>query len=224
MFKINPYTQNSIFFRGFKQDLTLARFVVNDIQQLNTVSDTAIELQINKKKAVLKKGDQQGLNEINQLEALKQTIAKKIDMIRDSLNGKYNTFLKYTDALKKKVVKYKVANCGELAALVQAELVKAGRTANLAIMCVRDKMTGEINPDKEHEFVVLNIQDDGLIEDPDSWGENAIVVDPWSGIVEKANNGLYEIMKLFNVDLTKEDVAFEEADMVNMDDNEQVGF
>jgi hypothetical protein len=174
-------------------------------------SDTAIEFQINKKQNCSTE------KELHQLEKQQEIIAARVDQLRKFLKGHYNNFFQYIKKLRKGIEKFQAGNCGEMALLAQAEIIEAGKKANLVYLNVKDKLTGKDLPSKQHTFVLMNLNDDGIVKSPETWDEDAIIVDPWSGIAKRANQGLKAILKLFDIDTKKHEVILNDEDLFDMD-------
>lgn len=75
----------------------------------------------------------------------------------------------------------KVGNCGELAAVaaVEARKIKFGRID----FCSVQYSTNEQN---NHIFLILNKEDGSDINKPETWGDKALILDPWREKVYKA--------------------------------------
>ena len=93
------------------------------------------------------------------------------------------------DAVEKAVKKTGVANCGEQAVLVSRKLDEIGISNRVIQMdiCRNSKdrfVTGG------HTFCLIGASQDMDIKEPKTWGEEAVVVDMWLGIVKKVSEAL----------------------------------
>ena len=93
------------------------------------------------------------------------------------------------DAVEIAVKETGVANCGEQAILVSKKLDKQGIKNKIVQMDVC--MNGNYHyVTGGHTFCLIGTSDDMNVLDPETWGEEAVVVDMWSGIVKKASEAL----------------------------------
>lgn len=79
----------------------------------------------------------------------------------------------YINQIKQNIVQYNIANCGEMAYLVQDELNKKGI----------DNKVIEIGGDKNyqsHVFNVIGMDKNANPSDPSTYGKNAVVIDTWA--------------------------------------------
>ena len=103
---------------------------------------------------------------------------------------------------------YKVANCGEQAFLAQAELLEKGKKADTIHFIIKRKSDGREYQDRQHTFLVLGLEKDASVQDPKTWGQDAVIVDPWSGLVKRAYHGVEVFKEMFEFDKNQEEIVF----------------
>ena len=121
------------------------------------------------------------------------TISFYTDLIyatRDLIHSKKRHGLTKQEATQEAVKETGAANCGEQAVLVSQKLDNKGVKNDIISMnTVRTTpncrfVTGG------HTFCVIDGAEGMSIQDPETWGENAVVVDMWSGTIAKAKEAI----------------------------------
>lgn len=130
-----------------------------------------------------------------------------------------DVFMKSTANLIKK---NKLANCAEMAELIQYNLLKKGVKCHIIRLRVVDKTTGKVlrKDSFQHYFVVLNLNEAAKSEkskfrykDPKSWGNKAVIVDPWNNCgCDFAFNMIQKYERIFKVDKDNEILRFKKKD------------
>ena len=94
------------------------------------------------------------------------------------------------------------ANCGEQATLLQDVFLKNGKEAHLVgIYFYNNNNTSAAEDDViNHGFVVSGLRADADITDPKTWGNEAVVTDPWSNVVLGAREALEYFRMMFGID------------------------
>lgn len=216
MLNLNP----TIPFRGFQEDLKLSEDIVKDIRRMHIQSDTYLDLRIAQREIAAQQGDKRSLKILPKLCKLNQEIYSRTLQFRDALYGKklaneekFQNYDEFASILKKYMVKGKVANCAEQAYLAQAKLKSHNKDSKAIYAHIHDKRTDDYRINGQHVFLVLGLDKNAKISEPKTWGTNAIIVDPWSGLVKRANQGLKTIKDLFIFDSQKEYIVFEDGDL-----------
>ncbi|MEO8401119.1 MAG: hypothetical protein ABI597_04890 [Gammaproteobacteria bacterium] len=109
---------------------------------------------------------------------LEQTLS--IDIDEDETINMFDSDVKITK-------KFSLGNCGESAGLALEFMVDNYPAINAEYYSIKGKATkpGEHNGD--HAFVVIGRADRSDKNDPQTWGDNAYVCDPWANSVYPAN-------------------------------------
>ena len=103
----------------------------------------------------------------------------------------------YIAVTKKSAPMLEVGNCSEQAILAATFLKEQKNINNFALVTavgVQNKEAFDENPIKyaflgnSHVFLVLDLAPDAKINDPATWGKNAVVIDPWGDISGPAIN------------------------------------
>jgi len=141
----------------------------------------------------------------HKVENLADSNAAGIRDVRWQISGKYFNLSEYIDKLKKVISAKKYANCDEQAQIIQFELLKRHQKSHFISMHVRDAESGRNIKFRMHDFSVFGLKKGAEIDNPKTWGNNAVVVDPWSNRVMPANEAIryYETKFGFNPEIHK---------------------
>lgn len=121
------------------------------------------------------------------------TISFYTDLIyatRDLIHSKKRHGLTKQEATQEAVKETGAANCGEQAVLVSQKLDEKGIKNDIISMnTVRSTpnchfVTGG------HTFCVIDGADGMNLQNPETWGENAVIADMWSGTVAKVKEAI----------------------------------
>ena len=102
---------------------------------------------------------------------------KAIDKLRTSLDGVNNYHVR-----REKIKSKSTANCEEYSDLCIAHLIEMKKDRNVRL----EQVTFEEKND-DHMFVVMDRAEGSDINDPSTWGDNAVIVDAWSGLAFPAS-------------------------------------
>lgn len=94
----------------------------------------------------------------------------------------------YIKGLREFIIKYKAANCVEMARVIQYEHLKRGIETHNVCLKIQDINTrNDWDYLRDHVFSLRNLPENADLSNPETWGE-AILVDSWcgSGIVDQA--------------------------------------
>lgn len=164
-----------ISFCGLKENIIYGRQAINDVKsdfpnglRSNTYYDTFEKVKDCRIKSELEKGIDKTRNRVDQ-------------MIRYGYPEK--------DAVEIAVRETGIANCGEQAILVSKRLDNRGINNKIIQMDIcRDGKGHYVTGG--HSFCLVGASPDMNVRSPETWGEDAVVVDMWSGIVKKATEAL----------------------------------
>lgn len=222
---VNFYINNQVnrmTFKGYPQDINLAEQVNREVHQMDLRSPSHIlRRQYDRKVS--------GLNvEANAvkycfLEDLFQKLDRLLDKVRKPLKAMLKRDVPYEDymkAMKEKISKHKVANCGEMAFISQQLLELKGKKTDVVSFNIIEKFSHrERNKGvDDHTVLIMNLREKANVNDPQTWGREAIIVDPWFGIARRANLALRQIKDLMNFNPKMEYIVFEKVnyqDLVN---------
>ena len=112
-----------------------------------------------------------------------------IERTRDRIDDMVRYGYPEKDAVEMVVKETGFANCGEQAILVSKKLDAEGIENKIIQMYICQNgswhyVTGG------HAFCLIGTSDNMAVQDPETWGDEAVVVDMWSGIVQKASEAL----------------------------------
>lgn len=206
--------QYKVPFKGFQEDLSLSQDIVKNLNSMHLQSNTRLVQRIEQREIAAQNGDSRSLKILPKLWDLSYEISDRISQQRDDLyDYKYNDYNDFADTLRKNVSECKAANCAEQAYLAQAELKSHSKDSKVILAHIHDKTTRKHRSNGQHMFLVMGLDKNAKVDEPGTWGQDAIVVDPWSGIVKRANQGLKMIKDLFRFDNQKEYIVFEDGDL-----------
>lgn len=126
----------------------------------------------------------------------------KIYMMRQQYAGAKDKIGFLTSAIKKE----KSANCGECAILLHNKLEQKG----IKSQNVRFNIHNNVDKsNRNHAFTVFGLDKNADISKPHTWGKNAIIVDGWANIAQKAQDGVDYLKQLFALNPKEETCVFE---------------
>lgn len=106
---------------------------------------------------------------------------------------------------KKDGMKY-VGDCGECAQVIQNEFVIKHGKPTVNVVLNANKENGEFC---NHAFNLSNMQEGAKIDDPKTWGEQAIITDLWSGIAKKAQDAITYFNQIFMINPKTDEITYE---------------
>lgn len=122
----------------------------------------------------------------------------------------FRSYVHYLRELKRWFKKTKVANCREMADLACLELALKKISVSPVEANLKDIISGEIIPYTDHCFALINLAPKARIENPKTWGKDAVIVDAWAGMVKRAQEGLNFIKNEIYQIKENQKVVFEE--------------
>lgn len=161
---------------------------------------------------------------LDRLQMLKNAYEEKIDLARIKIfrQGKYASFDEFVDKLKRFVTVTNVADCGEHSIINQYAVLQKGERADSIAVGIIDLKTGKLSSNRHfntHQFTVQNMSKNADINNPQTWGENAVVIDTWAdGLVEKSDVAINKLKNFFKLNPNKENFVFWKYNFVDVDD------
>lgn len=140
----------------------------------------------------------------------KMTISLYTDLIyatRDLIYDKKRHGLSKQEATQEAVRETGAANCGEQAVLVSQKLDEKGIKNDIISMNIRNNANNYFVTGG-HSFCIIDCAEDMNIQNPDTWGEDAVIVDMWSGTIAKVKEAI-EFFETFIKPKETEHVEFE---------------
>lgn len=194
--KIFNSKKQQIYFGNIKSQIRIGEQVLKEIsvEYPNLNSSTKIKLRVfnlnrdtlSKEKAII----------IKNLLDLSNAKAKKINMIRTLYN--FESFDDFMKTLTCLIKKYSVANCGEMARIAQDKLLKKGIMADVVELNINNEVLSH-RPFKDHSFVVTNLASNSHLYHPGTWGNKAVIVDPWLGECNSAKEMMIKFENMFKL-------------------------
>lgn len=96
------------------------------------------------------------------------------------------------------VQKHKVANCGELTDILQAELRQKGYKTEKVNLIIRS-LSATKRQAKDHCFILVNPKKKIDFYNPSTWGSKSIVVDPWLGFVSRKDDAISKYTSFYDL-------------------------
>ncbi|MEW5821200.1 MAG: hypothetical protein AB1782_13490 [Cyanobacteriota bacterium] len=180
---LKAYYLSKPTFKGndsLNKNLEIARETVDYVKSLNLISSTELEL----------KGQLRGEDHEN----YQTSIQNRMFLDRKRRNLPINEFISKTVEMAPLL---HTGNCAEQAIIAAHYLKETKGINNFALIAAIEVSEPEAfkdNPLKygynanNHVFVVMDLAPDAILNDPSTWGKNAVIVDPWGKIVAPANN------------------------------------
>lgn len=159
------------------------------------------------KKQAKRRGD---IEEFNRLEEKKREYSGKIKKMRREIfsHGVISPAEK-TEKLRQYIKENgSFMNCQECADLMLDMLHKKGVVAENLCLITLNSDKNRVNY-AEHVFTIAGLDPKADISNPETWGQNAVIVDGWAGICMKANEGIKYYNNFFNIDSDKHILSFE---------------
>lgn len=189
---IQQNNRKSIQFEGLKENLRLGEKVLKEFKKEFPAirSNTYI-------KAKLLQNEGKKINFSEKLTSIMNKYSLNINEVRKQFDYKrYYTLNQYINDLKIALRTIKHANCGEQADIIQYELLQKGKEAHRIWMKSKTTNKDGCNIFCDHVFTVFDLKKGARVESPKTWGQNAVVVDPWANIVLPAHKAV-EYFKSF---------------------------
>jgi hypothetical protein len=144
-----------------------------------------------------------------------QTLLDELNIIATSFRRRLyeievHSVDEFVEGIAKLCKESRFGNCGEQAVLAAKFLKDKKGVTNFAIVGMDLVEPKELEhyakerrnilkaPWKDHTFLVLGIDPNAELTQPETWGRNAIIVDPWMGLVASVPDGLEQMRKFFS--------------------------
>ena len=196
-------------FKGYTEDIKIAEGTNKKVHQMNLTSSSHILRRLEERMKAPKTEPNFGFAWL--LNYKFEQLHQKLTDIRNKRNILYLDNIPYEDYIQRLLMdlkESKLANCGEMADIAQYLLKKEGietERISMKIMIKRDKLRPGLS---DHTFLIMNIADDADFTNPKTWGNEAILIDPWFGIAKRSHMALKQIYELMNVNNKKETPVF----------------
>lgn len=184
---LNNTKKSNISFGAKPPNYFVADKIMRDIKNKCYFSETLFDCKFSSFPLALKIkiGQQRFFN-------IYRKIREKTSECRYLTNCSISPSNSYQDIIKNSknaINKTRGANCFENALLAQAELLSKGIKADLIMIRGYSKQDKDYANTK-HVFTVINLADNAILSKPKTWGKNALVVDPWLGIIMNAKDAM----------------------------------
>lgn len=93
----------------------------------------------------------------------------------------------FVNKLEELLLENNSINCYEPSEIIKLDLLRKKEKPKLIYLKAREKYTKEI---KQHTFLIFGLKKEAKINNPKTWGQNAVVVDSWSNLVLPAKEAL----------------------------------
>ncbi len=180
-----------------QSNLALSREAVQKVKSYQLVSPTRQVLNGTLEKDVYTKADGYIENLRDEVDIYKDIKAK------DKISALTKRFEDIIDYIEELCLNKGVGNCEEQAFIAAKYLRRKGAKKVAVLTFELPEHLKEKSPNKtfdkfksfgEHNFVVCGLKRSASLQDPKTWGKNAVVVDPWLGIASPAVEGM-ELMR-----------------------------
>lgn len=134
--------------------------------------------------------------------------------LRKILEGNYPTLADYANKTKEVVRTTKAGNCGECSIIIQHELLQQGEKAHNIAFFIRESSTNLYRKNHDHIFTVFGLKKGAELINPKTWGNEAVIVDAWTGIVKQAHDALNYLKTFMCFDSSKHTIEYKCLDKV----------
>lgn len=136
----------------------------------------------------------------------------------------------FIDSVKTLVLKKGKANCKEDSIIISDGVSREGELPVIIYLKIQDKDNPFSNYKKDHFTTVFGLKEDADITNPKTWGDDAVIVDAWKGIVMKASDAInnfakfmqfepdYEELKIFPYNLKSKSIESIDAKPIDLSD------
>lgn len=205
--------KNSIAFTGLKENLALGQQVLKGFRAEYPMiqSNTYIAAKITQNENIAP-------SVIQNLWDLATRQNQKIKAARQEFYANnYFNFDSFIESLKKVIKKHKCENCESQADIIQYELLKKEEKPHKVFIHLRDENLEDIKKRKYHIFTVFGMKNGAQLENPRTWGNNAVVVDSWANIVMPAREAIEYFKNFFKFDGQRHSLEFGSRDRFLID-------
>lgn len=144
---------------------------------------------------------------------LLRNLDMQISNFRASFNGL--SYAELMDAMPALVKKHNLANCGEMTLIIQDKMLKKGIECHLISAEVKNKTQERWFSD--HVFLATNLKPKANLSKPKTWGNKAVIIDPWLKECSPASKILRKYKLLFSIDEDKDEkLVFKNANFFNV--------
>lgn len=185
-------TNSSINFGSLKSQKRISELmmkVYQDAYPYKFHSNTQVEL-------LAEKARQKGnFSLASRLQSVSDKYDKEITKTRNAYSDWTYNQKSYFQRLSQAMSDLKAGNCSEQADLLMDVFLKNNHEVHKVGFTIADAKTNEFCYD--HCFLVKGAKKDAEWFDPTTWGNEAVIADPWSNIVLGAKEGIEYFKKLF---------------------------
>lgn len=204
------YSRNNITFEGLKENLDLGRQVMRGFRSEYPLikSNTYVA-------AKIIQHENKGIHIIEDLWELAFNYNQKIKIAREELQAKlYFNLDSFIQNLKNILKKSKCENCETQADIIQYELLQRQQKPHKVFINIKSEVPEDARKRRYHIFTVFGMKKGALPENPKTWGNNAVVVDPWANIVMPAREAIEYFKSFFKFDSKCHSLEFGTRDRI----------
>lgn len=133
-------------------------------------------------------------------------LCDKIKVTRDKIDFEKRLGYDNLTAVENIVKETGAANCGEQAYLLSKRLKENGVKHKVVVM---EMKKGDSYVDS-HTFCVIGLDEKSQINNPKTWGKNAVVADLWMNSVDRASKALNKILNVMDFKKKENTITFRE--------------
>ena len=198
-----------ITFKGYTEDIKIAERINKQVHQMNLTSSThLLRRREERERAPITKSN---LDFISLLNKKIQETGELIVSLRDEWEKYYiraKTYEKYIQRLLKDINMHKVANCGEMTDIAQYLLLQKGVHTDKIHFKVLLNNGNRRSGLSDHTILVMRMDQNADPSAPNTWGNEAIIIDPWFGIAKRAKPAMKQLKELMKVDTKNHKLVF----------------
>jgi len=208
---INSLNSN-ISFEGLKENLRLGEGVYKNFKKDFPVvrSNTFVDAKISEHL-----GSDKFKKLIPKLKHLEYKYGNGVSTERKQRRGNNFSIPEYINNLRNVLAEKKYANCGEQAQIIQYQLFQKGEKPHIISMLFKYECLG-VNMN-DHTFTVFGLKKGAELDNPKTWGNHAVVVDPWANIVMKSSDAIEYFKTKFLFKPERHVIQYELSDLINVE-------
>ncbi|MDD3013290.1 MAG: hypothetical protein PHC34_06255 [Candidatus Gastranaerophilales bacterium] len=200
------YKKSNISFEGLKENLRLGEKVLKEFNGEfgKPKSNTFINAKI-----LQHQTNQAYIPVIQKISSVSDKYNKEVRSLRNNMTGDYPTLDEYINKLKEMVKNTNYANCGEQTNIIQYKLLQQGELPHNIRLLITEKTTNKKQENLwDHVFTVFGQKKYAHLNFPNAWGNQAVIIDAWSGIVTKAQDALDYLKQFMCFDPQKHNISY----------------
>lgn len=211
-------SSNISFNGGLKDNLRIGEKVLREFKGEfpATKSPTLLRHKMNKMSSRLQDRKPERFEELyNSYQKRLMQTRDEIESVLDDVERRNPTLENRIKGIERVVQEKGFANCGECANILQFKFIEKGEKAHNVVMSIKDTASGIEKKDGDHVFTVIGLSKNAKLDNPRTWGPQAVIVDSWRNMVMGARDALNELQNFLGAKPLEHNVVYRSADHID---------